>query len=183
MPLYPPKPTRAWANTDLHRKLIGDSNWIVEPKKNGDRCLIQVGPDGPELWNRHGKKTRYTWLKDLKEELESWDLPPGIVLDCELCHEPKPNQDLWVFDVPTAGGDLHYRRNILVSLFEEMEFSPQYIHLVPWMDKTNAYDEAIDTGEEGVVFKRLDSLYQWQAGPQSAEVPYWIKMKPAQEYK
>lgn len=182
MNLYPPKPTRATPNSEYHRRIIEDPNWIAEPKKDGDRCLVKITPGGPELWSRHGTKTRYGWLQGLANELTEWDLPVGAILDCELCHEPKPNQDLWVFDVPSAGGTLQHRREVLEALFEELPES-KYIHLVPWMDKANAYDEAIDTGEEGVVFKRLDSEYVWQRSTTNAEISAWVKFKPAQQYR
>lgn len=170
---------RGWPNTPLHKKLIDDPKWIAEPKADGDRCLVVVTSEGIELWNRVGGKTRYTWLVKLRRELEEWGLPVGCVLDCELLHEPKPSQNLLVFDVPSAGGTLKHRRRILKKLFEGEEF--KYIKLVPWMKKETAYERALARGYEGVVFKRKDSVYEWKREPGQTSSS-WVKIKPARDW-
>lgn len=180
-PLYPPKPIRGYANTELHERLIKDPAWIVEPKADGDRCLVLVQPKGVELWNRHGKQTRYTWLADLRAELAGWDLPVGTILDCELLHEPKPSQDLMVFDIPTAGGILEHRKSVLKEIFKGTKF--RHVRMAPRMVKKTAYDAALADKQEGVVWKRLDSPYDWQRGNSGCEVAYWIKMKPASTFE
>lgn len=181
-PLFPPKPIRGWANTELHTKLIKDKNWIVEPKANGDRCLVFILESGVELWNRHGGHIRYTWLGGLRAELASWDLPIGCVLDCELLHEPQPKQDLMVFDVPSAGGNLAHRKEVLKELFRGTRF--KFVKMAPRMIKKTAYEEALKLGHEGVVWKRFDSPYEWQRSNQGGnEVAYWIKMKPAETFR
>lgn len=184
MKLFPPKPTRAWAGTDFHEELVRDPIWIVERKMDGDRCLVVIGKDGvPELWNRHGAHTRYDWLTNLRKQLKRWDLPEGLIFDCELMHEPKPNQDLWIFDCPTVEGDLKTRKGVLKDLFAELPRSCKLIHLVKPMAKRDAYEKALREGQEGVVWKRTDSKYVWQTGATAPTVSYWIKMKPAQAYK
>lgn len=176
-PLFPPKPVRAWAGTEYHQKLIKSKDWICQPKADGDRCLVFFLESGVELWNRHGKPTRYGWLHNLRAELASWDLPVGCILDCELLHEPQPNQDLMVFDVPSAGGNLAHRLDVLKELFRGERF--HHILQAGLLKKPTAYEKALADGHEGVVFKRLDSLYEWQRGNAGNEVPYWVKMKPA----
>ncbi len=180
-PLYPPKPIRGYAGTELHTRLIKDPGWIVEPKANGDRCLVLVQPSGVELWNRHGKKTRYDWLINLRAELAAWDLPHGTILDCELLHEPKPSQNLMVFDVPTAPGILEHRKEVLKELFKGQRF--KLVTMAPRMTKKTAYEKAIAENQEGVVWKRLDSPYEWQRASSGSEVAYWVKMKPAETFK
>jgi len=184
MSLFPPKPIRAWADSTLHKELIKDPHWIVEPKMDGDRCLVVIGKEGvPELWNRHGTHTRYSWLTDLRSQLLKWDLPEGLIFDCELMHEPKPNQDLWIFDCPTVGGTLKERKDVLQELFKELPRSCRLIHLVKPLAKRSAYKTALEKGCEGVVWKLVDSLYDWQMSPTAAPVAHWIKMKPAQRFK
>ena len=179
--LYPPKPTRGWHGTDLYRSLLADSAWIVEPKSDGDRCLVVSTANGIELRNRHGGPTRYTWLDGLRAELEGWGLPVGCIIDCELLHEPRPAQDLVVFDVPTAGGVLAHRRKTLRAMFEGESF--KHIRLCRWLRKReDVYERAIERGEEGLVFKRLDSKYEWQRSP-GLKVPYWVKIKPERHYE
>lgn len=180
---FPPKPKRGWAGTGLHHRLINDPDWVVEPKRDGDRCLVFFTEHGPELWSRHGTKTRYGWLDDLKDELAWWDLPVGTILDCELCHEPKPNQDLHVFDIPSAEGPLHSRYSVLEELFGEISDEAEYIHLVPRLNKATAYEDALAAGDEGIVWKDNNSPYEWQNNTTSCKVPYWIKMKPHQRYR
>jgi ATP-dependent DNA ligase len=179
-PLFPPKPTRAWADTDTHRELIRDPGWIVEPKMDGDRCLAQFTDTGVELWSRHGGLTRFGWLDPLKSELEAWDMPVGVILDCELIATPKPACDLYVFDVPTADGLLAARREVLEAIFEDTSFA--LIHMIPTLDKATAYDQAMEKGWEGVVWKRLDSPYKWMRSNSDAPYPHWIKMKPEQDF-
>lgn len=179
----PPKPLRGWADTGLHHRLINDPDWVVEPKRDGDRCLVFYTTKGPDLWSRHRTRTRYNWLNNLKEELRWWDLPVGTILDCELCHEPKPNQDLHVFDIPSVEGPLRERYSVLEELYEEIQEGAEYIHLVSRLDKATAYDSAIAAGDEGVVWKDINSPYEWQRNTSNCTVPYWIKMKPHQRYK
>lgn len=182
--LFPPKPTRAWAGTDFHQELITSDDWLVEPKWDGDRILIRISKNGnPELWSRHGTPIRYDWLGDLRKELQLWDLPEGLILDGELMHEPKPNQDVYIFDVPTAPGGCANRRDILKALFGELPTECCHIHMVEELDPTTAYETALRMGCEGIVWKRKDSPYEWQKGNTETPVSYWVKMKPAQKYK
>lgn len=182
-PYYPPKPIRAWADSNLHQQLIEDPNYIVEPKYNGDRCIVVWDADGCQLWSRHGRLVRYSWLQDLVKELEAWDMPAGVILDCELCAEPKPRQDLYVFDIPSAGGELSHRKKLLTELCKEIK-GAKHIHLVkPYKNKKEAYQKSLVEGHEGVVWKRLDSKYSWQLGTTNNEVSDWIKMKPSQVFE
>lgn len=173
--LYPPKPMRAWPNSDFHARLVSDPDWIVEPKYDGDRCLVVYSTAGIQLWSRHGKLLKHSWLNNLRQELASLALPAGTILDGELCAEPKPNQDLFVFDIPSVPGTLLSRRKVLSEIFYEGEFN--YIYLSPWLDKEAALNDAVSSNWEGLVWKNINSQYQWHRQPQNTEITDWVKMK------
>lgn len=173
-PLYPPKPVRAWPNTDLHRRIVADPNWVCEPKIDGDRCLVFITPDGPQLWSRHGRQFTNGYLAGIKTQLQSYGLPVGTILDGELV-AGTASQKLYLYDVPSVEEDLQTRRQELLRLFATPTAD---ISVVPWMDKATAYEDALRAGHEGIVFKRLDSAYAWQRGTSGNEVASWIKMKP-----
>jgi len=175
--MYPPKPIRGWAGTRLHDRLIGDAGWVCEPKADGDRCLVFALDDGIQLWSRHGRQHRYSWLAPLVEELEGLDLPAGTVLDAELLHEPKPRCDLVVFDVGSSWPQsLSERRDTLERFLARG--NPSRVSAAPWLPKSTAYEDALAAGHEGVVFKKLDSPYRWQRGDGANKIPDWVKMKP-----
>lgn len=173
LPLFPPKPIRAWAGTSLHQRVVEDPNWIVEPKIDGDRCLVIFKDSGPELWSRHAKQFQHSWLDGIKEQLSSYRLPIGAVLDGELV-AGKASQRLYLYDFASSLAPLYARRKELLKRCKK-RFQ---IEVVPWMDKLTAYEEALRAGHEGVVFKRLDSKYEWQRSTTHNEVPTWLKMKP-----
>ena len=173
---FPPKPRRGWPNTPLHQNLINDPNWIVEPKKNGERCIITIDNGEVALWSRRGVRVTYAWLKPLITEL-AHTLPYTLILDGEIFARPQPRCELWLFDIPSQDGPLSQRRIKLLKLFEINQF--QYIHLMPWLkDKEIAYDACIAAGHEGVVFKQLTSAYKLQRKPED-QIVEWVKFKPA----
>jgi ATP-dependent DNA ligase len=173
LPLFPPKPVRAWASTELHKYLITNPDWIVEPKIDGDRCLVIFQDSGPELWSRHGKQFTNAYLESIKEQLRTYKLPTGTVLDGELV-AGKAYQRLFLYDLASSQLTLGERHTELLKRCKK-RFQ---IEVVGWMDKATAYEDALNAGHEGVVFKRLDSRYEWQRGTANNEVPTWVKMKP-----
>jgi len=176
-PLYPPKPTRTWAGTGHHQSLLDNDDFIVEPKNDGDRCLVFVLPDGVQLWSRHGRQVTYAWLGDLIAELQRFRLPVGTVLDGELLHEPKPRQNLVLFDLPSLyHRPLLERRKSLIRLLARKH--PSLVSCVPWWPKEGAYDRALAEGYEGTVWKNLRAPYEWQRSSTASEVTSWFKMKP-----
>lgn len=173
---YPPKPTRIWPGSNIHDVVLNDSRWIAEPKADGDRCIVVAKGGQVELWSRHGRQHSYSWINPLREELLSLCLVDGTILDCELLHEPKPRCQLMVFDIPSVDGTLLERREALERICLT---DCKYAFIAKWMNKSTAYTDALADGQEGVVYKRTDSRYQWQRSDSSGnEVPYWLKMKP-----
>lgn len=172
-PLYPPKPVRAWAGTPLHDRLMRDPSWIVEPKIDGDRCLIFVQPTGVELWSRHGRRFDRPWLAGLREQVSSYRLPVGTVLDGELVAGPS-EQKLHLYDYASGEGSLDVRRQRLLKACPAFT---EDVCVVPWLQPDTAYETALSEGHEGIVWKRRDSRYEWQPNTTS-QVPTWIKMKP-----
>lgn len=172
-PLYPPKPMRAWPNTDLHRRILADDNWVCEPKIDGDRCLVFFTPAGPQLWSRHGRQFTNTYLAGIKQQLSSYGLPVGAVLDGELVAGVE-KQDLWLYDFPSVDGPYDARRHELRITCHAL----QNVRVVELLDKPTAYEDALRAKHEGIVWKRKDSRYEWQRSTSNNEVPSWIKMKP-----
>jgi ATP-dependent DNA ligase len=118
-------------------------------------------------------------LGDLPKEVKA--LIGLKVVDAELVMHPVPF--LWLFDLPQAKGRLRERRNRLSDRFakiSEKNWCP-HIRMMPLLPKRTAYQDALLAGEEGVVWKKLSSLYVMQMEPDN-EISDWIKMKPAEKW-
>ena len=148
--MYPPKPTRIYEDDILHRECIADDVWICEPKLNGYRGIYRDGA----LYTRQKKRMPGCSAAVLTALAA---IPEGVVLDGELMN-PHGRQTFHVFDCPTAAGNLEERR----AFIESLTFCYPVV-LMPWIPKARATMTARSEGWEGVVFKRRDSEYQWQA--------------------
>jgi ATP-dependent DNA ligase len=179
---YPPKPMRGWAGTSLHQRLIDDPEWIAEPKKNGERCILQVGKNEKTgrsitLWSR-----RCIELKGVAQSLVDIlrQMVKGVVyLDGELVKKGC----LWLFDIPNLPLPLQDRRSMLVEWYDyrTCKGDRELVKLMPWIPKETAYKNSLEAGDEGVVFKNVLSLYRPQPEPDN-EVPVWVKFKPAEKW-
>jgi ATP-dependent DNA ligase len=172
-PLYPPKPMRAWPNTDLHKRVIADDNWVCEPKIDGDRCLIFFLPTGPQLWSRHGRQFTNSYLAGIKAQLATYGLPVGTVLDGELV-AGTASQNLWLYDYASHDGSYRERRTALLAACPDLP----NVKVVGLLNKATAYEDALAAKHEGIVWKRTDTRYEWQRSTSNNEVVGWIKMKP-----
>ncbi len=70
-------------------------DWVLQPKWDGFRCLIESGPDrGVRGWSRHGTSLGDSMASVLAE---CGSLPCGTILDGELIalseHDGRPVQD------------------------------------------------------------------------------------------
>lgn len=98
-------------------------------------------------------------------------IPDGVVLDGEMV-DPHGRQVFHVFDIPTVAGPLEDRRKIL----EALVFCHP-VEIVPRIDKRTALKQAALRNWEGVVFKRIDSLYEWRSSPTNSEISTWRKIR------
>lgn len=167
MNVYPPKPIRGWPDTKLHKRLIKDDEWIVEPKINGYRCIVRNGV----CYSRRGTpiNTSNMLRFELSKLKKKWS-----VIDGEL----QFTKNLWVFDTPDVDGALSTRREAMEAFFNEQRF--QTICLVPWWKKQGAYKRALREGFEGVVFKNINHRYKFQMTEDNT-ISDWIKMRPAED--
>jgi ATP-dependent DNA ligase len=167
------RPVRVWYGTPYYERLVADPGWIVEPKFDGDRCLAFVLESGVELWSRHGRPHGYAWLGPLSDALRG--LPVGTVLDGELLASPAPRAEYAVFDLASEYAlPLAQRRRLLERLLRRQR---EGVTVVPWLEgRATAYAAALGEGHEGVVFKRLSSVYQWQRST-TAESASWCKAR------
>ena len=173
---YPPKPMRGWPNTSLHEQLINDPDWICEPKKNGNRTYV-FPTKNPLFLTRRGSRLSLSELGDLPEEVKA--LIGLKVVDTELVMHPVPF--LWIFDLPQAKGRLRERRNKLSDRFAKISDQCPHIRMMPLLSKQTACQDALLAGEEGVVWKKLSSLYVMQMNSEN-EISDWIKFKKPERW-
>jgi len=166
------KPSRVWPNTRLFDKLCDSDEWIAEPKKNGWRCAVRLNEAGLELFTRAWNSIEAP-LPGIREGLRR--LSRVIYLDCELQH-CRGMEILWVFDVihldnkSTINFSLRHRREILLDIIPNDD---RFVRLIPQCmdDKRGLYYDAVNQGDEGVVFKKRDSAYP------VGDTVYWIKCR------
>jgi len=181
---YPPKPMRGWPGTDLHKRLIDDPEWIAEPKINGERCIVQSG-----RWkNENGSHTIKIWTRkchimvgvpQILQDILSEIMNGTMYLDCELVKK----SHMWVFDIPGLPYRLKDRRKHLEDFYEYRTCTGdhKFVKLIPWIPKETAYEASLANGDEGTVFKNINSLYKPQFDPED-ESPTWVKFKKPEKW-
>ena len=179
---------------------VDDEDYVAERKQDGWRALAGVSDAGVWMETRTGK--RITSPKYLHATLGEI-IPADTVLDGEIVdlsggkqwnrtqtilsrhaeHKPTPEDPALtyvVFDVLVLDGvdlrrtKLAERRDALEGLlatYSSWERSVQLIDQAPVSDEFVA--EALEAGYEGVVCKRVDSLYMPGARNRG-----WVKFKP-----
>ena len=170
--------------------------WIVEPKIDGWRLQIIRYPSGKlEFWGRRLEKNP-NWTDKLEFLVETAKkfLPSGTILDSELYStggrrlipslfgkNPKVAPLIFIFDVIFYQGKfignlpLEKRRQILKKFHLEPPF--YLIKYSNLKDITEDLLRMIKKGYEGIVVKKLSSLYQLaEDGPMATAD--WRKIKP-----
>jgi len=188
LPFFPPKPTWLGKGTSLYNRLIEDDNWIVEPKFNGDRCIVTWQENQVYLWSRNGVEFKQE-LKELRSELLKLYERHFKIRAKEVWYEGELQQEngmqrLWLFDSNSgqASSTLEKRRFHLQAGFYATHKSKPLdcVKLTPWFEgqhfKSMAYDAAIANGDEGIVLKRRDSSYHMAKKP-GEEIVDWFKVK------
>ncbi len=150
--------------------------WIVEPKVDGWRMQVIRYKDGRyELWGRRLEKTP-NWTEKLSWLLVDFNIPKGTLLDTELYSEKgrrfipslfsrRKNvlPIVFVFDVIFFDGKyvgnkpLSYRK----KLIESIELKPPFYRMEQCLlkDIKKHLNQIVKKGYEGIVIKKLDSLY------------------------
>lgn len=157
----------------LQMKLRG---YIVQPKLNGDRGVLESTPTGLKLWNRYGTEYCAGHI-----DLTPWQaLPPGIMLDGELYQQAftpfeaiHSNNARLLFTPTTegriAGAKLACQIVHVPFLFNEPADD--------WlMEQVNAAENPRTRQWEGVVCKLRTTNYLPMKKPDH-ESPYWTKCK------
>lgn len=145
--------------------------WIGEPKMDGWRAIVCVTAGTVTVWSRHG-----TNLTDRFPEVQSLGDGPDVVLDGELvvygadgCPDfhalaTRPSRRtacLAVFDIISLNGKAvcaliyEQRRQLLERLH-----LPTCAHPVMTAPVDELWQVTLQHGLEGVVAKRLDSVYR-----------------------
>jgi len=152
--------------------------WIYEPKIDGWRMQIICYKGGKlECWGRRLER-KPNWSAKLGYLLEKLlgMLPENTLLDCELCSsggrrlipslfvkEPKVDPIVYVFDMIYYNGmdiskkTLKQRKRLL----GRMSFNPPFYYVPDkkLTDLKSSYLSEVKKGHEGIVIKKLSSLY------------------------
>ncbi len=182
---YPCKPMQIYPSFSLTNELDNNLGWIAEVKKRGWRCLVYKENGKVTLYTRH-RTIINDPLPEIREYLKS--LPDNIVLDGELIEKATKNKKgiLYLFDIIYKDKllcflPLFHRRRILEEVLRDY---PLCIQLSQWtrIGKKKLYEISInEEDEEGIVMKKLDSVYLVDL-KESKKTPYWLKLKKDEKH-
>jgi bifunctional non-homologous end joining protein LigD len=170
--------------------------WVLQPKWDGFRLLIDVGDDrGVRAWSRHGTCLTAR-LGGLPDALT--DAPPGSVFDGELvvvsARDCRPAQDFAAVSRAMLRGDAKAAEGLRFVGFDVLALGGEDLRGRPWTERNSRLTEAlpvsdrvrrveslpaspaahaaiVSLGFEGTVLKRPNSPYR--PGRQRA----WLKHK------
>jgi bifunctional non-homologous end joining protein LigD len=159
---------------DLVQKYLSDNDWVMEEKKDGVRQMIRKSKKVVEGINKKGLIVSIP--ETTADAIAAVCGLPDATLDGELIGE-----HYWLFDVLAI--DVHSFTNKTVK--ERLEairewFGDEhstYFHIVPTAvgkaSKEKLFKQLKEQNAEGVVFKKLDSLYK--AGRGNSQVKFKFK--------
>jgi len=165
--MYPPKPVMIREGDSLHQEAVDSPLWVAEPKLDGHRTIYRDG----RLWTRN-KRPLGSSFKTAAILSGLAAIPDGVVLDGELMQPYSSRPVYHIFDIPTVRGALESRRLILERL---PVCYP--VKIMRRIDKVTAIEHALHRGWEGVVYKRIDSVYRWQSSSLDCQVHSWRKIR------
>ncbi len=177
----------------------GDARFVAEPKINGIRFVANL--ETKESWNRHNEPlTDSAKFLPALTELAALLLPLGITwVDCESWGRYEGQACmLFVIDMifpasnPLAGRTYRERRAVLESalpIWDGLTF-PSVV-LMPSGESTRMWNRMLELRQvpgneklvEGVVLKRVDSLYETQRVSATRENSKWTKFRFDQSIK
>lgn len=160
-------------------QLLSDEKWVAEQKMDGTRVQVRIEAGTVTFWTgRTALKhtAALQWCPALREQLLMLRSHPGdrIVLDGELmidCGEYRifdvieyRNGQTGVYRVEPGETVWLMRKAALESLWNAKEVKPAGVRVVrsyrKEMRKRSLLQTVTEQGSEGVVFKRIDGLYQ-----------------------
>ena len=157
MPFHPMKPIKGGPPLSaLYRQLASSPDWMCQAKLDGHRVLW----DGKVLWSRHGNRLDNA----VAQALEGVDM----TLDGELMG----GREMFVYDLP----DLARRQ-----LQERWKRIPQVVSsinstIIRVCPVVHNWEEVTDNQWEGVVFKKVNSLYP-MGRSEGQETTDWVKFR------
>lgn len=173
------------------KKIFKDPDWVFELKWDGYRVISSIQEGKVELYSRNGISYNNKFAS-IKKELEN--LPQDCILDGEVVIVDKNGipdfQKLQKYDAERTEGSLRYyvfdllhlngHDTIFLPLLERKSLIPDILEgmeNVLFCDHLEAmgptlYKRAVESGMEGVIAKKADSLYN--PGYRSEN---WLKIK------
>lgn len=156
IPFHPMKPIRGGRPLgSVYTTLATSPDWMCQAKLNGKRAVW----DGKHLWSRQGNRIYGDVATNLR----------GV--NCVLDGEYMPNGDYYVFDLPDNPFPLHLRWQEASGLVSRM--GREHVLMCP---RVSVWEEVILNSWEGVVFKRLSSLYR-KGLSEGQETADWVKFR------
>jgi len=185
---YPPQPTRLWPQSALFKKLNDNPLWDAELKYNGWRCLIWKENNRIYIYNRHST------IIDIQPKLflsHFVDIPNYTIFDSELINFRTKDlkNTIVIFDCAFYDGtDL--RREMLKDRRPYLEAFKMAPKTLRQYNSSRVYRiQQFSTGfkrlytftldskiVEGVVLKRIDSLYPTHPS-RGKVINDWLKVR------
>jgi len=175
-PFYPMRPSPGGdENSGLLAAMLASGEWVVEAKYDGERCVMSVWSDGVDCWTRHGKAMEvdaYTLARVFEMHLE------GEELDGEMLRDGR----YVLFDYHDNAAPYPYsqrRRELHRETYEGGRVIEPAV--VPdGMTGPEAMRWALELGDEveGLVAKRLSSIYKTATDPKARPSQDWVKFLP-----
>lgn len=162
-------------------KYIGNRAWMGQLKMDGQRLGVKLDPESRiplQTFSRTGKPVNIE--PGLRQDLESVVRHGQAGLSLYLDGELMPDGKFWVFDILASTSatpqPLQLRERLrLLDLLRQGQVS-EYLEINPWETteegKQHLWNLARENGLEGLVFKRLNSIYR--SGVRSDD---WRKVK------
>lgn len=138
-----------------------DDNMVAQQKVDGDRLMVVVEDGRVRALNRDGRLYSNPVPRKVLRQFEG--MPGTWCFDGELLDE------LWLFDLPMAGGDVvapnmpyEFRQSVLERVFASWQPDP-VVRLLPtartqWA-KRSLIDQVMSSRHEGIVFRNLSASY------------------------
>lgn len=149
-------------------RLLGDDNYCLEQKLDGQRILVRIRDRKVEFLQRGGNPT----AKDMPRDLR---LVMGALAGDEWYFDGElvggSSGTLWLFDMPVAldsvapTDELYFRKEMLDKFFERcFQGATRHLAVLPTAfgeaEKRRLVERVRAAGGEGVMFKHLDKPYE-----------------------
>ena len=178
-------------------KIFKESDWLLEPKYDGMRCLAIKVNGEVSFKSRNGKEVYNTEL--IKKELEQADID-NVVLDGEVLssnwndtisivhtqteHPNKASLKFYVFDILSIDewdnkrctDTIINRKSKLNSIINEHIYEVPFTIVTSFSQTNKLYNTYLEQGFEGVVLKAVKSRYEW------GRSKGWLKLKSVRTY-